>query len=435
MRKFLDRLLMLHPGYRKAHFVGLEVQELRRELVGLIEGNEARVKAAIAAARPADRTDELKAAIAAARPADRTDELKAAIAAAKPVDRTDELKAAIAAARPADRTDELKAAIKANIGEFGTAIDQINERKKNDLAAFTEERRRVSEAALISQMQRMNIIGGDRFNALMHEIGKATARTPEGRSPDAVKEALRTKWALVDRLFKEPAAVACPVCGKTFDSANAEKCESDCIWGGGRLVRYVCPECGLTFGPMKMFELTEQEFSDDYKTHYSVYSEGDCTEQEKRVFRKLDPKPGAKYLNWGCGAWSRTIEELRAEGFDVYGYEPYAKTDAQHVFTSLDAMKGMKFDGIFSHDLLEHVRDPLAFFRENAGLLSPDGVMVHSTACFERVYEYTRFHLFFYTGGSLEEICRRTGLQVLYRDVDDVCLQIDVGFKRTGPER
>lgn len=58
MRKFIRRLLMLHPGYRKAHFVGLEVQELRRELVGLLGGNEARVREAIAAAKPADRTDE-----------------------------------------------------------------------------------------------------------------------------------------------------------------------------------------------------------------------------------------------------------------------------------------------------------------------------------------------------------------------------------------
>ena len=32
MRKFIRRLLMLHPGYRKAHFVELEVQELRCEL-------------------------------------------------------------------------------------------------------------------------------------------------------------------------------------------------------------------------------------------------------------------------------------------------------------------------------------------------------------------------------------------------------------------
>ena len=78
MRKFIRRLLMLHPGYRKAHFVELEVQELRRELVGLLEGNEARVKEVNVAAKPADRTDEVLQAIAAAKPADRTDELLAA---------------------------------------------------------------------------------------------------------------------------------------------------------------------------------------------------------------------------------------------------------------------------------------------------------------------------------------------------------------------
>lgn len=413
------------------------------------------IKAAIAAARPEDRTDEIKAAIRSARPkdhsdelrkviresrpVDRTDEVLAAVAAAKPLDRTDEIIAAVAAAKPVDRTDEIIAAVTAakpvdRADDIYNAFDYRLGLRKDELAGFIVDGQRRTEEIIEKSLQRANIIGGDRFNWIMHGIGAFRAPMNENCDIENVKTALRTKWELVDRLYVEPEEAQCPVCGRKFATAAAEKRESDGIWGGGHLVRYVCPQCGLTFGPLKMFGLTPQEFADDYRVHYSVYTEGDCTEQEKRVFSKFKPEKGRKYLDWGCGAWSRTIEDLRKDGYDVYGYEPFAKTDSPYIFHTLEEMKDFRFDGIFSHDLLEHVRDPIAFFRENVSVLADDGVMIHSTACYEYVYAYTRFHLYFYTGDSLAEICRRAGVVQLAKEVDDVCLQIDVTFRKAGKE-
>ena len=138
----------------------------------------------------------------------------------------------------------------------------------------------------------------------------------------------------------------------------AEIKESECIFNGGKLIRYKCPTCGVIFGPEKMFALTEEQFSEDYALHYSVYKEGDSTQQELELFYKLDPTKSGIYLNWGVGAWSTTIDTLRREGYQVYGYDPYAPVDSEYVIKDKQVLQQMKFDGIFSHDLLEHLRDP-----------------------------------------------------------------------------
>ncbi len=441
MRNLIRKLLMLDPGYRKAFCVEQKLDRTRDMILAAIEAARPadrtdELKAAIEAAKPVDRTDEIRAAIEAAKPADRTDEIKAAIEAARPADRTDEIRAAIEAAKPADRTDELKAAIEAakpvdRTDELKAAIEAAKPADRTDeINTNIADAKTSVETRLAEKFERVNIIGGNRYNALLHHISSLKKEADATTDAEVIRNALRTKWALVDRLFKEPTTVKCPVCETSFNTADASRFESVDIWGGGNLVRYACPGCGLIFGPMKMLSLSAKELAEDYQVHYSVFSEGDCTDQEKRVFKKLNPRKGCKYLNWGCGAWGRTIDELRSEGYDVYGYEPFAAAASPYVYHSMDQMQGCRFDGIFSHDLLEHVVDPVAFFRDNVSLLADGGVMVHSTACFEYVYEYTRFHLCFYTGNSLGEICRRVGIVMVSKEVDDANLQIDVTFRK-----
>lgn len=61
-------------------------------------------------------------------------------------------------------------------------------------------------------------------------------------------------------------------------------------------------------------------------------------------------------------------------------------------------------------------------------IMSDDGIMVHSTACYNYIYEYTRFHLFFYTGTSVEEICKQTGLKVIAIEENDEEMIVDYTF-------
>jgi len=53
----------------------------------------------------------------------------------------------------------------------------------------------------------------------------------------------------------------------------------------------------------------------------------------------------------------------------------------------------MRFDGIFSNNVLEHFRHPVQELQRMERLLHEGGSMAHATPCFEYLYEYTRFHL------------------------------------------
>ncbi len=54
-----------------------------------------------------------------------------------------------------------------------------------------------------------------------------------------------------------------------------------------------------------------------------------------------------------------------------------------------------------------------AQFRQFRALLKPGGRMVHATPCYEWLYAYTRFHVFFALGDSIEALAQRTGFRVI----------------------
>lgn len=279
-------------------------------------------------------------------------------------------------------------------------------------------------------------VEGSRHNQVVHYLTEILSNHNAGRSEhsdEAIKKIIHEKWAFVDeyeRRSYQNHKLTCPICGDIFETDRASRLVSECIFNGGRIIRYVCPKCGVTFGPEKMLNLSDELFANDYKMHYSVYSEGDSTQREIQVFRQLEPKKEGIYLDWGVGAWSSVISTLREEGYQVYGYDPYAPVESEYIITSEDKLKTMKFDGIFSHDLLEHLKDPVGTFRIFSEILRPNGRMIHATACYDYVYEYTRFHLFFYTGTSIEEICRRTGFVVEDIDRDSINLEIKYSYRK-----
>ena len=170
----------------------------------------------------------------------------------------------------------------------------------------------------------------------------------------------------------------------------------------------------IIFGDEKILRLSEAELSRDYEWHYQVFTEGDSTVQEIRAFHALNPEKGKTYLNWGAGAWSNTIQQLRNEGWDVYGFEPHssAAQDSAHIITSFEQLSGMYFDGIFSNNMLEHLRYPVRELQLMSEILSNEGKMSHATPCFEYLYEFTRFHLFFYLGRSRALLAAKAALNI-----------------------
>lgn len=235
----------------------------------------------------------------------------------------------------------------------------------------------------------------------------------------AARDLIRAKWQLRDMRSEQKnendRRLRCGICGYSAPAGTFETKETDCIFAGGHLKRFICPECGCIFGPTKFADQTKQEFDDDYTVHYAGFQEGDSTHKEKFAFEQLRPTKDGIYLNYGCGRWSHTIEELRTQGYQVYGYDPYAADiDNPHVITDIKELSKMRFDGIFSNDLLEHLADPIRELQFMKLLLrKPESRMSHCTGCFHYKYEYTRFHMFFFTGNSVHVLAEKAGLSIL----------------------
>jgi SAM-dependent methyltransferase len=266
-----------------------------------------------------------------------------------------------------------------------------------------------------------------RAQLALHEeiIGelRATREQLATLERDTLRHQIAIKWDLIHRLSAlevPPAALACALCGHTAPRETFAVYESHCAFEGGPLLRHQCPACDVIFGTEAMLALSEDELSREYEWHYRVFTEGDSTEAELRAFDALQPRRDGVYLNWGAGAWSSTIPRLRAEGWNVFGYEPHASATAPSpgLLTSRRDLEALRFDGIFSNNLLEHLRHPAETLRGMASLLGPGGLMAHATPCFEYRFEFTRFHLFFFLGRSREWLAGAAGLAIESYEAD-----------------
>jgi hypothetical protein len=228
---------------------------------------------------------------------------------------------------------------------------------------------------------------------------------------------LQDKWITRRQL-------TCPICDHSGDASNFPIHTSQDIFWGGKIVRHECANCGVIFGSQRMLRIAadDAELARELRELYSVYSEGDTTEAELKAFHALKPTVNGTYLNYGSGQWSRAIETLRSQGYQVYGFESYVgNPDDKHIIKDMDVLRKMRFDGIMSHNLMEHLRYPDQTLSLLKGLLTNDSArMAHSTPCFRYEIEYTRFHLFFYTGRSLQVIAQKAGLDVHDTDNPDI---------------
>jgi SAM-dependent methyltransferase len=242
-------------------------------------------------------------------------------------------------------------------------------------------------------------------------------------------------WHLVDMVYDlalPTRDIRCPLCEHTSTRDGYALHVSECQFGGGRLERYGCPECDFVFGPMKILDQTRRQLDADYRLLYETYREADNLEAELRAFRSCGPVEGGLYLDWGCGAWSGTVDTLRAQGWDVWGYEPAVPPTNRYIAGALEEISA-KFDAIFTNNVIEHLRDPVADLAEMAGHLKPGGVMVHATACYQLRYEHTRFHTSFLLGRSVDVLARRAGLEVVGRERDGEYESVTFRVGPVGP--
>ena len=259
-------------------------------------------------------------------------------------------------------------------------------------------------------------------------LSPAPDSTPAALAPSSPDNAalllhqITSHWRLTDHIHSQqpaPATTSCALCGHTAPTSDFPTHQTQCQFGGGRLLRHQCPSCDVIFGPSKMLQLTPAELSAEYDWHYRIFTEGDSTDQELRAFFALDPQPGGTYLNYGAGAWSRSVQQLRAQGWNILAYEPTQSAQQQvGLITHPQELALHRFDGIYSNNVLEHLRHPVAELRHLASLLKPGARMSHATPCFEYLYEYTRFHLFFFTGRSRLYLAEQAHLDICHTTQD-----------------
>ena len=266
-----------------------------------------------------------------------------------------------------------------------------------------------------------------QFERLKYDLNETISDLSRQNKVEIIKAQIQNRWSLNDSISASSNIenhIHCPLCDANLEKKLISKFEAHCIFGGGRLVRYQCADCDLIFGPEKILKMSDAQLSDEYSLHYSVYSEGDSTEQEIRAFHALNPSKNGIYLNFGAGAWSKSVKILRDEGWNVYGYEPYSQNASEFIITDEKVLESMKFDGIFSNNVLEHFNHPVEEMRKISGYLKDDGQMSHATPCFEYLYEYTRFHLFFFLGKSSNILAEKAGLEVIeyIKDKEFMCL-------------
>ena len=258
------------------------------------------------------------------------------------------------------------------------------------------------------------------------EVASAPPAAPPAPAPVDTRTLLMhqitSHWRLVDLIASQQPPVptlCCALCGHSAPADQFTPYSTQCQFGGGRLLRHQCPACDVIFGAQKMLALNAAELSAEYDVHYRIFTEGDYTDQEIRAFYALDPQPGGRYLNYGAGAWSRSVELLRAQGWDITAYEPTASAQQQPgLITQPEALAALRFDGIYSNNVLEHLRQPVDTLRQLASVLNPGGRMSHATPCYEYLYEYTRFHLFFFLGRSRNYLAQHAGLDICHSTVD-----------------
>jgi SAM-dependent methyltransferase len=202
---------------------------------------------------------------------------------------------------------------------------------------------------------------------------------------------------------------SCKICGELLDTNKAKKLSANCIFTKRILHRYICDNCGVIFGPIGIINATAQKMNLLYKDINDNHNIPDTTKLELRIFNAIPKEKDMIVLNYGSGRESKAIEEINKLGYKCYGYDPYAPRK-KYSFKNKNEFKNMKFDIIMSINLIEHLQNPTKDFKLMKKLLKTNGIMAHATTCYDYCYEYTCTHLFFFTGSSINKLCKRVGL-------------------------
>lgn len=226
--------------------------------------------------------------------------------------------------------------------------------------------------------------------------------------------------------------IACNIC-QGEDTVTI--CETDRRWK--KLKTVACAECGLMrTDPMPTDAELEAYYRSDYRLDYQLAGERPPKYHIVRSSREARGraktlqgflKPGARVLDIGCGT-GEFLNIAAEAGSECVGIEPgeaYARFASQEYgleiinepWQDADLPDG-HFDVITCHQVVEHLRDPMAVFSAMARWLKPDGVLYVSVPDMRanRKPSFERFHfahIYGFTPQTLQVALGLNGLSPL----------------------
>jgi hypothetical protein len=248
------------------------------------------------------------------------------------------------------------------------------------------------------------------------------SETQEGSKGFFPDSAAREDFAKLLAFFTnlpEPEQITCPCCGGTCVVSELERFASYCCFTSVPLSRVQCPSCKVIMGPLPLIQASKNQLTRLYELLYRFYREGFSTPFQEKTFYLLNPSRFGRYLNYACGDWGIGLQRLRDMKWDVVGYEPIQNRSVEYIFNQQSVFSKESFDGLFSHNFIEHLQSPEEFFRECWDLLQPGGIMVHSTPCYEYLYHVAPLHLYFFCESSLQCLAERVGFRFIQRWASD----------------
>ena len=149
---------------------------------------------------------------------------------------------------------------------------------------------------------------------------------------------------------------------------------------------------------MDMLNLDPKKLSQAYLDIYnSGYHEANSTELEFYLLTTLNPIPGQTFINYGGGGINTTSQRAKNElGVTLINYDPSF---------SLNSLPS-SVDGIISNNVLDHLQDPIKELLFMKSLLKENACMTHASDGFYYTVPFTKFHLYFFTGGSFDYVVK-----------------------------
>lgn len=175
--------------------------------------------------------------------------------------------------------------------------------------------------------------------------------------------------------------------------------------------RNMCDGCGLIFGPQEIITMSKEDLNliylKLYKNHSNTYNTSDYFN-----FFRMNPTIDKKYVNYACGSNPAYISNIRKDGYNLIGYDVSLSQENEYLYQNLDNCPIKKFNGLISHNYIEHVQNPVEWFIELNKIIHMNEIMIHSTGCIGYVLERSPFHLFFHTPKTLLILAQRTGFNL-----------------------